>query len=266
LVVKLDADEPKEMTISAKKQGVITAGMIETDPAITIVNSDQVLATLTENKPFEMTLTVGKGRGYVTAAENIGDSEEQEVGLIAVDSIYSPVTRVRYSTEDARVGQKTDYDRLILEIWTNGTLSAEMALVEAAKILRKHLNPFVQYFELGSQTASDEAIAAMQGSNRALLDPQLQQKLDISVQELDLSVRAANCLESAKVHTVRDLVKKNEGELPKLRSFGKTSLREIKRKLADMGLSLGMDLEAAAAANAAALRQEQEEESAEEAE
>jgi DNA-directed RNA polymerase subunit alpha len=260
LIVKLDADEPKEMKISAKKQGVITAGMIETDPAITIVNGDQVLATLTENKPFEMTLTVGKGRGYVTAAENIGDSEEQEVGLIAVDSIYSPVTRVRYSTEDARVGQKTDYDRLILEIWTNGTLSAEMALVEAAKILRKHLNPFVQYFELGSQTASDEAIAAMQGSGRALLDPQLQQKLDVSVQELDLSVRAANCLESAKVHTVRDLVKKTDGELLKLRSFGKTSLREIKRKLADMGLSLGMDLDAAAAANAAALRQEQESE------
>jgi DNA-directed RNA polymerase subunit alpha len=268
LVVKLDADEPKEMTISAKKQGPITAGMIETDPAITLINKDQVLATLTENKPFEMTLTVGKGRGYVTAAENIGDSEEQEVGLIAVDSIYSPVTRVRYSTEDARVGQKTDYDRLILEIWTNGTLSAEMALVEAAKILRKHLNPFVQYFELGSQTASDEAIAAMQDSNRALLDPQLQEKLGISVQELDLSVRAANCLESAKINTVRDLVKKSDGELLKLRSFGKTSLREIKRKLADLGLSLGMDLEAAAAANAAALRQEQEseEETAEAAE
>jgi DNA-directed RNA polymerase subunit alpha len=268
LVVKLDADEPKEMTISAKKQGPITAGMIETDPAITLINKDQVLATLTENKPFEMTLTVGKGRGYVTAAENIGDSEEQEVGLIAVDSIYSPVTRVRYSTEDARVGQKTDYDRLILEIWTNGTLSAEMALVEAAKILRKNLNPFVQYFELGSQTASDEAIAAMQDSNRALLDPQLQEKLGISVQELDLSVRAANCLESAKINTVRDLVKKTDGELLKLRSFGKTSLREIKRKLADLGLSLGMDLEAAAAANAAALRQEQEseEETAEAAE
>ena len=125
--------------------------MIEADPSITIVNKDHVIATLTEDVPFDMTLTVSKGRGYITASENIADTEEQEIGLIAVDSIYSPVTRVRYATEDARVGQKTDYDRLILEIWTNGTLTPEMALVEASKILRKHLNPFVQYFELGTR-------------------------------------------------------------------------------------------------------------------
>jgi DNA-directed RNA polymerase subunit alpha len=190
-----------------------------------------------------MTLTVAKGRGYVTAAENIGDEEEQEVGLIAVDSIYSPVTRVRYSTEDARVGQKTDYDRLILEIWTNGTLTPEMALVEASKILRKHLNPFVQYFELGSETANDDAVAALRDANRATVDPDLQQKLNMTIQELDLSVRANNCLESAKIGTVRDLVKKTDQDLLKVRSFGKTSLREVKRKLADMGLSLGMDLD-----------------------
>jgi DNA-directed RNA polymerase subunit alpha len=153
LIVKLDADEPKEMRVTAKKAGPVTAGMIEADPAITVVNKDLVIATLTEDVNFEMTLTVGKGRGYVTALENIAkDIDEQEIGLIAVDSIYSPVTRVRYATEDARVGQKTDYDRLILEIWTNGTITPEMALVEASKILRKHLNPFVQYFELGSAT------------------------------------------------------------------------------------------------------------------
>jgi DNA-directed RNA polymerase subunit alpha len=192
-----------------------------------------------------MTLTVSKGRGYVTAADNIGDTEEQEIGLIAVDSIYSPVTRVRYSTEDARVGQKTDYDRLILEIWTNGTVSPEMALVEASKILRKHLSPFVQYFELGSDVANDEAIAALRDANKAMIDPELQQKLNMTVQELDLSVRANNCLESAKIATVRDLVKKTDQDLLKVRSFGKTSLREVKRKLADMGLSLGMDLDAA---------------------
>src|SRR5439155_7737832 len=126
LVVKLDADEIKEMTVKAHKAGQITAGMIETDASLSIINKDLVLATLTEDVHFEMTLTVAKGRGYVTAAENIGDAEEQEIGLIAVDSIYSPVTRVRYATEDARVGQKTDYDRLILEIWTNGTLTPEM--------------------------------------------------------------------------------------------------------------------------------------------
>jgi DNA-directed RNA polymerase subunit alpha len=242
LIVKLDSDEPKEMKLHARKAGAITAGMIEADPAITIVNKDMVIATLTEDVAFEMTLSVNKGRGYVTAAENIEDIEEQEVGLISVDSLYSPVTRVRYATEDARVGQKTDYDRLILEIWTNGTISPEMALVEASKILRKHLNPFVQYFELGSDTANDEAVAALRDANKAMIDPELQQKLNMSVQELDLSVRANNCLESAKIQTVRDLVQKNDTDLLKVRSFGKTSLREVKRKLADMGLSLGMDL------------------------
>jgi DNA-directed RNA polymerase subunit alpha len=251
LIVKLDGDEPKDMRITAKKAGVITAGMIEADAAITIINKDHVIATLTEDVTFDMTLTVAKGRGYVTAAENIEDIDEQEVGLISVDSIYSPVTRVRYATEDARVGQKTDYDRLILEIWTNGTISPEMALVEASKILRKHLNPFVQYFELGSDTANDEAIASLRDANRATIDPDLQQKLDMPVQELDLSVRANNCLESAKISSVRELVKKNDSDLLKVRSFGKTSLREVKRKLADLGLSLGMDLDAVPTGTAA---------------
>jgi DNA-directed RNA polymerase subunit alpha len=257
LIVKLDSDEPKEMKLSAKKAGPVTAGMIEADPAITLISPDHVIATLTEDVPFEMTLTVNKGRGYVTASENIEDTEEQEIGLIAVDSIYSPVTRVRYSTEDARVGQKTDYDRLILEIWTNGTVSPEMALVEASKILRKHLNPFVQYFELGTETASDDAIAGLRDATRATIDPDRRQKLNMTIQELDLSVRANNCLESAKIATVRDLVKKTDADLLKVRSFGKTSLREVKRKLADMGLSLGMDLDAAPAA-AATMADEEE--------
>jgi DNA-directed RNA polymerase subunit alpha len=158
---------------------------------------------------------------------------------------------VRYSTEDARVGQKTDYDRLILEIWTNGTLTPEMAMVEASKILRKHLNPFVQYFELGTETANDDAVTALRDANKAMIDPDLQQKLNMTIQELDLSVRANNCLESAKIATVRDLVKKTDQDLLKVRSFGKTSLREVKRKLADLGLSLGMDLDAAIPAAAA---------------
>jgi DNA-directed RNA polymerase subunit alpha len=268
LVVKLDADEPKSMRLHSKKAGAITAGMIEADPAITIVNKDLVIATLTEDVTFDMTLTVDKGRGYVTATENIEDVEEQEIGTIAVDSNYSPVTRVRYATEDARVGQKTDYDRLILEIWTNGTLTPEMAMVEASKILRKHLNPFVQYFELGSDLASEDALLALRDANKALVDPQLEQKLNMSVQELDLSVRANNCLESAKIGTVRDLVKKTDNDLLKVRSFGKTSLREVKRKLADMGLSLGMDLDAAAAANATvgSANGDEQEEGVEEAE
>lgn len=243
LVVKLDADEEKEMRVVAKKAGPVTAAMIEADPAITIINKDLVLATLTEDVAFEMTMTVAKGRGYVPASEHIEETDEQEVGVIYVDSVYSPVTRVRYATEDARVGQKTDYDRLILEIWTNGTINPEMALVEAGKILRKHLNPFVQYFELGSETASDEALAVMREAATPLIDPEMQKKLDMPIQELDLSVRANNCLESAKIQSVRDLVKKTDADLLKVRSFGKTSLREVKRKLADLGLSLGMDVE-----------------------
>lgn len=243
LVVKLDSDDTKEMRVHVKKAGAVTAGMIEADPAITIINKDLVIATLTEDVEFDLTLRVSKGRGYVTASENIDDDgDTQELGLIAVDSIYSPVTRVRYATEDARVGQKTDYDRLILEVWTNGTLSPEMALVEAAKILRKHLNPFVQYFELGSDIANDDAIASLRDATKAMIDPDLQQKMNMTVQELDLSVRANNCLESARIQTVRDLVQKTDSDLLKVRSFGKTSLREVKRRLADMGLSLGMDL------------------------
>jgi DNA-directed RNA polymerase subunit alpha len=243
LTVKLDADDIKEMHISTRKAGPITAGMIEADPAITVINKDLVLCTLTEDLPFEMTFKVSKGRGYVPAVENIiGEKDEQEIGLIAVDSIYSPVVRVRYGTEDARVGQKTDYDRLVLEIWTNGTLTPEMALVEASKILRKHLNPFVQYFELGSDTISDDALTSLETS-APTLDPDVQQKLNMTIQELDLSVRAGNCLELAKIQTVRDLVRKSEADLLKVRSFGKTSLREIKRKLTDMGLRLNMDIE-----------------------
>ncbi len=244
LIVKLDADEPKTMTLRANKAGAVTAGMIQADPAITVVNTDLVIATLTEDVSFDMTLTVQKGRGYVTAAEHGREEEEEhQVGTISVDSLYSPVTRVRYSTEDARVGQKTDYDRLLLEIWTNGTISPEMALVEASKILRKHLSPFVQYFELGTEVANDDAIIALRDANKAQMDPELQQKLGMTVQELDLSVRANNCLESAKIGNVRDLVRKADADLLKVRSFGKTSLREVKRKLADMGLSLGMDLD-----------------------
>jgi DNA-directed RNA polymerase subunit alpha len=141
-----------------------------------------------------------------------------------------------------------------------------MALVEASKILRKHLNPFVQYFELGTDTASDDAINAMRDSSRATMDPELEQKLSMTVQELDLSVRANNCLESAKISTVRELVKKTDSDLLKVRSFGKTSLREVKRKLADLGLSLGMDLDSPAATQAAIMPDDDDDFEDEEAE
>jgi DNA-directed RNA polymerase subunit alpha len=211
--------------------------MIETDPAIEIINKDLVLATLTDNVVFDMELRVQTGRGFVPAEDMIDPDADQDIGLIYVDASFSPVTRVRYRTEDTRVGQKTNYDRLILEIWTNGTLTPEMAMVEAAKILRKHLNPFVQYFELGEQIVETGPSEVQQD-----VDIELQKKLAMSVHEMELSVRANNCLEAAKIETVGQLARMTESDLLKIRSFGKTSLREVKRRLQEMGLSLGMNL------------------------
>ena len=241
LVIRLQGEEPKTMTVSSNKAGVITAADIVADPAIEVINNDMVLATLTEKVKFEMEMVVENGRGYVPASERIAaaDRFDQEVGRIMLDAVYSPVTRVRYTTENTRVGQRTNYDKLILEIWTNGTITPEMALVEAAKILRKHVNPFVQYFELGEQTVSASEIIEAEAQEQ-VVDEELTQKLAMPIQELELSVRASNCLESAKTETVGELVKMTEADLLKIRSFGKTSLREIRRKLADIGLSLGM--------------------------
>jgi DNA-directed RNA polymerase subunit alpha len=241
LVIRLHEDGPKTMSVSAKKAGVITAADIVADPAIDVVNKDLTLVTLTEKVNFEMEMVVENGRGYVPASERIAaaDRFDQELGRIMLDTVYSPVTRVRYTTENTRVGQKTNYDKLILEIWTDGTVAPEMALVEAAKILRKHVNPFVQSFELGEETVAASQIVEAEAEEPAV-DEELAQKLAMSTQELELSVRANNCLESAKTETVGHLVRMTEADLLKIRSFGKTSLREIKRKLADIGLSLGM--------------------------
>ena len=240
LIVRLQGKDPKTMRVSAKKAGVVTAADIVADPAIEVVNKDMTLATLTEDVKFEMEMVVENGRGYVPASERIADADrfEQEIGRIMVDAVYSPVTRVRYATEDTRVGQRTNYDKLILEIWTNGTITPNMALVEAAKILRKHINPFVQYAELGEEIITEEI--APEEVEEEKVDDELVEKLRTGIGELELSVRAGNCLESIKVETVGQLVKMTEADLLKVRSFGKTSLREVKRKLADIGLSLGM--------------------------
>ncbi len=242
LIVRLDGHEPKTMTVSADKAGVIKAADIEADPSIEIVVKDQVIATLTEDVNFQMEMVVENGRGYRPAEErfDVAQRHDQEIGRILLDAVYSPVTRVRYKTEDTRVGQITNYDRLILEIWTDGTVEPELALVEAAKILRKHINPFVQYFQVGKETVAEEAAPAE--DEEETVDEELENKLDTPIQELELSVRASNCLEAAKIETVRDMVRMAEADLLKIRSFGKTSLREIKRKVADMGLELGMDV------------------------
>ena len=240
LVVRLRDSGPKVMKISASKAGPVTAAHITADPAIELINKDAVLATLTEDVPFDMEMVVEKGRGYIPASERIAgmDRFDQEIGRIYLDASYSPVLRVRYTTENTRVGQKTNYDRLILEIWTDGTVSPEMALVEAAKILRKHINPFVQYSEVGQASVQGPIIDT--GHEEHTIDEELNQKLAMPVQELELSVRASNCLESVNIESVGQLVRMTEADLLNIRSFGKTSLREIKRKLADIGLTLGM--------------------------
>ncbi|MGE3108237.1 MAG: DNA-directed RNA polymerase subunit alpha [Phycisphaerales bacterium] len=246
LVVKLESDEPKTMKLAARGPGEVTADLIEADSSITIMNKDLVIATLTDKVDFEMELRVSKGRGYVPASEQYARQDEQEIGLIPLDAIYSPVERVRYKVEETRVGQKTNFDKLLLDIWTDGTVSPEMALVEAAKILRKHLNPFVQYFDMGEELVSAEAAAA------ASVDEELIRKLNMPISELDLSVRASNCLESARIATVADLVSKSDADLLKVRSFGRTSLREVKKKLNDIGLDLGMSLPEGVNASSAA--------------
>ena len=245
IIISMDSEEPKTLKVTKKGPGVVTVGDLVGDAAIEVYNEDLVIANLTGDVTFDMELEIHKGRGFVTALENT--PEEQIIGTIPIDSIYSPVTRVRYKTEDTRVGQKTNYDRLIIEIWTNGTISPEMALVEAAKILRKHLNAFVHHFEPG-----ESVDAALRSSPIAApaMNEELQKRLNQPISVLDLSVRASNCLESAKIHAIGELVKMTEGDLLKVRSFGKTSLREVKRKLQDMGLSLGMTLDGSAPAPA----------------
>jgi DNA-directed RNA polymerase subunit alpha len=235
LVVSLDSEIPKTMRVERREKGEIRAGDFQCDPAIAVYNPELLIATLTDDVRFSAELTVAGGRGYVPAMEHT--DENTEIGVIPVDALYSPVTRVRYRTEDTRVGQKVNYDRLIMEIWTKGTTAPEDALVEAAKILRKHLNPFVQYFELGH-----DVVAARSAAEPAApaVDDELRQKLERSIATLELSVRASNCLDAAKVATIGELVRMTEQELLQLRSFGKTSLMEVRQKLAEIGLSLGM--------------------------
>jgi DNA-directed RNA polymerase subunit alpha len=238
LIIRMEGEGQKTITVKRTTKGDVTAGDLECDPSITIINKDLVLARLTEDVNFELELEINSGRGYVTASENSGG--ESELGIIPVDALYSPVSRVRYQTEDTRVGQKTNYDCLIMEIWTKGTISPEMALVEASKILRKHLNPFIQFSTLGDETVFAEGVAEEEAESA--VDEELRRKLETSVQDLQLSVRATNCLESANITTLGELVKKNESDLLKVRSFGKTSLREVKRKLVELELTMGMDV------------------------
>jgi DNA-directed RNA polymerase subunit alpha len=238
LVVKNHSEHSRTIRIERDRRGVVTAADIIHDESIEIINPDHILCTLTDDVPFVIDMTVENGRGYRTAAE--GHNDDLEVGGIPIDAMFSPVRRVEYLVENTRVGQRTNYDRLIMKIWTTGTLGPEMSLVEAAKILRKHLNPFVQYHEPGPGLPADGAGADRYGD--LPLDAELERKLNMSLAELELSVRATNCLESEGITTVRDLVSKSEDQLLTVRNFGETTLKEVKAKLNEINLDLGMNV------------------------
>jgi len=237
VLLKIDSEGEKSLSLEVSGPCEVTARNLRGGPEVTILNPDLHVATITEEKgAIKAKLTARRDRGYATAQEN----EKNEIGVIPMDSIFSPITRVRYAAENTRVGQMTNYDKLIMEIWTNGAVTPEMALVEAAKILRKHLDPFIYYTEVGEKPMLEPSERKEMPVLTAGDTSSLRAMLDMSVAELELSVRAENCLESQNIKTIRQLVSKSENELLGLRNFGKTSLEDIKEKLAGMGLSLGM--------------------------
>jgi DNA-directed RNA polymerase subunit alpha len=223
--------EPVRLTIKASREGPVTAADIQPDAAMQIVNPEQLICTLDKNRPFEAEIEIKTGRGYCPGENN--KKEEQPIGVIPIDSLFSPVRLVRYTVENTRVGQITDYDKLILEIWTDGRITPDDALKQSASILKHHLDVFdrvsEEHFEFESQqsTVSEE-------------ENKLRKLLNMSVNEIELSVRAANCLNNANITTVGELSMKTEQEMLKYRNFGKKSLNEIKEKLEALGLSLGM--------------------------
>ena len=236
IVVKNHSDQSKVLKIDRHERGVVTASDIITDESVEVINPEHIIATLTDDVPFVVEMTVENGRGYEAVAERT-EGLEMEIGVIPIDAIFSPVHRVEYHVEDTRVGQKVNYDKLTLSIWTDGTVTPEMALVEASKILRKHLNPFVQYFEAGPEMPIEEKPSRLFEPEHR--DAELEAKLNMSLAELELSVRATNCLEVEGITTVRDLVSRTEDELLQVRNFGETTLKEVRAKLKEIGLDLG---------------------------
>lgn len=240
LVLKNHTDQEKTIRIEKQESGLVTAADLIHDESVEIINPDHVIATLTDDVTFAVEMNVTNGRGYIPTEER-EEEAEQEIGVIPIDAMYSPVLRVTYKIEEARIGQKTNYDRLVMEIWTNGTITPEMALVESAKILRKHLNPFVQYSEQGPEVSADaSALDSISRGSREGTTPEVEALLNMSLAELELSVRATNCLESEGIATVRELVGRDEDQLLTVRNFGETTLREVKEKLKKHGLTLGM--------------------------
>lgn len=234
VLLKSFSREPRRVRISVKGPGEVTAKDILTDGMLDVLNPDHHICTLDKDGKFEAELEVRIGRGYCPADWNKKD--DQEIGLIPIDSLFSPVRRVAYAVENTRVGRRTDYDKLILEIWTDGRVSPDEALTMSAAILRHHLDVFVSYDkDLIEFEESEKQIDAERDD--------LRRKLSMSVNEIELSVRAANCLNNANITTVGELAQKTEAEMLKYRNFGKKSLNEIKAKLEELGLSLGMSFD-----------------------
>ena len=236
LVVKMEGDEPKTMRLAARGPGEVTADMIQADTAVTILNKDLVIVTLTDAVDFEMEFVREQEPGLRPRERAVQQGRRAGNRAHSVDAIYSPVQRVRYKIEETRVGQRTNYDKLTMEVWTNGTRHARDGDGGSREDHAQAPQPLVQYFDIGEERVSEVAAQA------AMVDEDLIRKLNMNISELELSVRASNCLESARIETVGQLVTQNDADLLKLRSFGRTSLREVKRKLQDLNLDLGVQL------------------------
>jgi len=226
IVIKKNVEENKIITLSTDKEGVVTAGDIKTDADVEIINKDQVIATVAKGGKLSMEMIVASGRGYVPSHDNKKFVENEKIGFIPIDALYSPIERISYEVDNARVGQDANYDKLIMEVFTNGSLKPEEAMALGAKILIEHLNIVTNLSELADTTG---IMSAKQEDSKL-------KKLETSIEDLDFSVRAYNCLKRANVNTLGDLVEKSELEMMKIRNLGKKSLKEVMDKIKDMGL------------------------------
>jgi DNA-directed RNA polymerase subunit alpha len=233
--IKLMADHQKIISLNANDLGPVTAGTIKHDADIKILNPELHIATLGDRGKLEMEMVVQKGRGYVSAERNV--QKDLGIGYIPLDSVHSPVVKVKYHVEPARVGQSSQYEKLTLEIWTNGTVSPVDALSRAAEILSDHLDIFIGLDEATAPAVAEEAVKKGVKSTASIKDV-----LDKSIEELELGVRAYNCLKNANIYTLKDLVTKTESDLLKTKHFGRKSLQQVKHVLDSMGLSLGMEV------------------------
>lgn len=232
LVLKSHFKKPKSMFLKVDKKGEVTAKDFKTDETVEMLNPNLHIATLAKKVKLEMELEVSRGRGYAPAERN--KKENSPIGVIPADAVFSPVKRINFTTTNTRVGQVTDYDKLILEIWTNGSVEPKEAMLYASNILQRHLDIFVEFGQLPEEITEE---------TESKEDKELEEKLNMPITELELSVRSSNCLREAKIKTIGDLLRKSEMEMLKYRNFGKKSLSEINKILGGMGLHLGMHAE-----------------------